>query len=85
MRIRWTALALAVLFLLNCFSPAVAIAQSPSIQHIVFIVQENHSFDNYFGTYPASQSPWLETSFHRELPGPTNLTQTHPPRTSRTI
>jgi phospholipase C len=22
------------------------------IQHIIFIVQENHSFDNYFGTYP---------------------------------
>ena len=22
------------------------------IQHLVFIVQENHSFDNYFGTYP---------------------------------
>ena len=24
------------------------------IQHIVFIVQENHSFDNYFGTYPGA-------------------------------
>jgi len=22
------------------------------IQHLIFIVQENHSFDNYFGTYP---------------------------------
>lgn len=22
------------------------------IQHIIFVVQENHSFDNYFGTYP---------------------------------
>jgi len=24
------------------------------IQHIIFIVQENHSFDNYFGTYPGA-------------------------------
>jgi phospholipase C len=30
-----------------------AVAQSP-IQHIVFIVKENHSFDNYFGTYPGA-------------------------------
>lgn len=27
--------------------------QSP-IQHLIFIVQENHSFDNYFGTYPGA-------------------------------
>jgi phospholipase C len=33
-------------------SPFVA-AQS-KIQHIIFIVQENHSFDNYFGTYPGA-------------------------------
>ena len=25
---------------------------SSKIQHLIFIVQENHSFDNYFGTYP---------------------------------
>lgn len=24
------------------------------IQHIIFIIQENHSFDNYFGTYPGA-------------------------------
>ncbi len=30
-------------------------AQPPTkIQHIIFIVQENHSFDNYFGTYPGA-------------------------------
>ena len=28
--------------------------QATKIQHIVFIVQENHSFDNYFGTYPGA-------------------------------
>jgi len=25
-----------------------------AIQHLIFIVQENHSFDNYFGTYPGA-------------------------------
>jgi phospholipase C len=24
------------------------------IQHLIFIIQENHSFDNYFGTYPGA-------------------------------
>ena len=24
------------------------------VQHIVWIIQENHSFDNYFGTYPGA-------------------------------
>jgi phospholipase C len=27
---------------------------SPAIQHLIFIIQENHSFDNYFGTYPGA-------------------------------
>ena len=32
-------------------------ASSPStdkLQHPIFIIQENHSFDNYFGTYPSA-------------------------------
>jgi phospholipase C len=28
--------------------------QASKIQHLIFIVQENHSFDNYFGTYPGA-------------------------------
>ncbi len=36
--------------------PSVAETQT-KIQHIVFIVQENHSFDNYFGTYPGANGP----------------------------
>lgn len=28
--------------------------QTSKIQHLIFIVQENHSFDNYFGTYPGA-------------------------------
>ncbi|MDA4129119.1 MAG: alkaline phosphatase family protein [Thaumarchaeota archaeon] len=29
-------------------------AGSPPIKHLVFVVQENHSYDNYFGTYPGA-------------------------------
>lgn len=28
-----------------------AVSSQSKIQHVIFIVQENHSFDNYFGTY----------------------------------
>ena len=37
------------------FSGFSVISLNPSttkLQHIIFIVQENHSFDNYFGTFP---------------------------------
>jgi phospholipase C len=27
------------------------------IDHILFLIQENHSFDNYFGTYPNADGP----------------------------
>ena len=29
-------------------------AAHPGIEHVILIVQENHSFDNYFGTYPGA-------------------------------
>jgi len=36
-------------------SPAQANAQANSpIQHLVVLIQENHTFDNYFGTYPGA-------------------------------
>ena len=38
---------IAILFLLS----ASCIAQSP-IEHVVVVVKENHSFVNYFGTWP---------------------------------
>ncbi len=36
--------------------PALAAAPPATvpIKHLVFIIQENHSFDNYFGTYPGA-------------------------------
>ena len=37
---------------LPLMAPTVASGSGSKIQHLIFIVQENHSFDNYFGTYP---------------------------------
>jgi len=38
------------------------------IRHLVVIYQENHSFDNYFGTYPQAANPTGEPAF-RAAPG----------------
>ena len=35
-------------------APIVVQGSESKIQHLIFIVQENHSFDNYFGTYPGA-------------------------------
>jgi phospholipase C len=46
------------LFIINVYSSDGKIAESQQstnsnlIEHIIIIMQENHSFDNYFGTYP---------------------------------
>ncbi len=34
---------------------------STPIRHLVVLMQENHSFDNYFGTYPGADGPPAET------------------------
>jgi phospholipase C len=34
------------------FVPSTSANATTPITHLIFIVQENHSFDNYFGTYP---------------------------------
>ncbi len=54
---RWTALALAVL----CFAlvPSAGAAKpepkpTTPIEHFMVLMQENHTFDNYFGTYPGA-------------------------------
>jgi phospholipase C len=39
--------------LLSLCASASAAATTP-IQHVVFIVMENHTFDNFFGTYPGA-------------------------------
>jgi phospholipase C len=35
------------------------------IKHIVFIVKENRTFDNYFGTFPGADGRYLWTNFDR--------------------
>jgi len=36
---------------------AAAPSRFSKIQHVIWIMQENHSFDNYFGTYPGADGP----------------------------
>jgi hypothetical protein len=40
------------------------------IEHFIFIVQENHSFDNYFGTYPGANGIPNATALPDYLGGP---------------
>src|SRR5487761_1372812 len=43
---------------------AAATHTATPIKHLVVIFQENHSFDNYFGTYPNAANPAGEPAFH---------------------
>jgi phospholipase C len=47
------------------------------IQHLIFIVQENHSFDNYFGTYPGANGLPLDTAIPTD-PNQTSLGYVRP-------
>lgn len=40
-------------------NPVFGETQSP-IKHVIVIVQENHSFDNYFGTYPTANGTLVD-------------------------
>src|SRR5713226_5843944 len=44
----------AILLISNARVPSRAASNGIPIQHVIVIVQENHSFDNYFGTYPGA-------------------------------
>jgi phospholipase C len=39
-------------------------ATATPIKHVVVLYQENHSFDNYFATYPHAANPAGEPAFH---------------------
>lgn len=44
---------MAVVVILSCWQPSLAMAQGiQQVQHIVFIIKENHTYDNYFGQFP---------------------------------
>ena len=58
-------LIISILFLISTVITPIHLsnADTPSkIQHLIFIVQENHSFDNYFGTYPGANGLPANTS-----------------------
>jgi phospholipase C len=46
-------------------------ATATPIEHLVVIYQENHSFDNYFGSYPTAANPPDEPAFHAQPDTPT--------------
>lgn len=49
-------------FVSTSIAPSIVSGFSSPIQHLIFIVQENHSFDNYFGTYPGANGVSLGTA-----------------------
>lgn len=55
-------------------SPSTIVPGDNPIKHVVFLVKENHSFDNYFGSYPgadgATEGPTLKCD-QGFAPGPT--------------
>jgi phospholipase C len=50
-----------------------AVSLSPLVDHVVIIVKENHTYDNYFGTFPNSEG--ANTLTHE--PDPPNVSPNH--------
>jgi phospholipase C len=42
-------------------SPRTLFAHSSPIQHVVFVIMENHTFDNFFGTFPKANGVTMAT------------------------
>ncbi len=57
-------LSIAIILLLLTQLPAVRASSTTitPIQHVIVIMQENHSFDNYFGTYPTANGTLLDST-----------------------
>jgi phospholipase C len=66
--VRW--LLLTNLAVISTLCTADAQQSSVPISHFIFIVQENHSFDNYFGTYPGANGIPAGTRFAWHPGGP---------------
>src|SRR6266404_197159 len=52
---------------------ASAVSLSPLVDHVVIIVKENHTYDNYFGTFPKSEG---DNKLGKE-PNPPNVSPDH--------
>jgi phospholipase C len=61
----------------SLISPYIVRGSDSKIQHLIFIVQENHSFDNYFGTYPGVNGLSLDAAIPVD-PNQTSLGYVHP-------
>ena len=44
------------------------------IKHVIIIMQENRSFDSYFGTYPGAEGSPRSKAFHVCVPDPATKT-----------
>jgi phospholipase C len=67
----WTVLSLCLLVSLTSsqsFAQQVTDPVTP-IKHIIIIMQENHSFDNYFGTYPTANGTLSNNALAAQLEG----------------
>ena len=49
---------------------AVHVSAASPLQHLVFIIQENHSFDNYFGTYPGANGIPMDVALPVNMTNP---------------
>ena len=82
MKTAYTVVAFAIVAILVCgllfpLAPTTVRGSQSQIQHLIFIVQENHSFDNYFGTYPGANGLSLSTAIPFD-PNQTSLGYVHP-------
>jgi phospholipase C len=60
--------------------PAGRKAGLEKIQHVIWIIQENHSFDNYFGTYPGVEGIPPTTALPERPGGPPRIKPFHMPQ-----
>ena len=59
----FSALFLMFILFVTLAMPVLSVVQSEyPIQHLIFIIQENHTFDNYFGTYPGANGIPIDAS-----------------------
>jgi phospholipase C len=68
---RFLELALVLILLTSLRTVSASPRTTTPIQHVIILVQENHSFDNYFGTYPTANGSILDpiTSQLRQVNG----------------
>src|SRR5689334_7746608 len=58
MKKRLVAVLLLFFLVASSLAPNSSVGQTAPnpLKHLIFILQENHSFDNYFGTYPGANN-----------------------------